>query len=207
MKFINIALIILILPYNLFAIDRPEGQPKQFESIVQYDTKIDDPFFKLNNWSYPDFIVKINDDRFEDTETGKILKEKDVPRLRHTANCISSNRSNHLLKYCDARLLSDGYIELYFHELSPAYYDNLLIIIKGNKYTSQYWTQHLIYRKSDSYIWTTKKQNLILDKIKYNANDIIKGKIEFECLEENINPKNKENHTISISGVFKTSIK
>lgn len=163
----------------------------------------------IDEWSYPDFIIKIDDDRFEDTKTGEILKEKDVPRLKHTARCITSSTDDHLIKYCDAKLLSDGSIELYFYEFSPAYYDNLLINIKRNKITSQYWTAHIAVRIGEvgKFIWTTKKQNLVLDKTKYNKNDIIKGKIEFECLENNNNPEYKESRTISISGVFKTIIK
>ena len=210
MKLTTVTLLTLIFSYNLFSIDIPEGQPRQIESNVQYNPELHDPFFESNKWSYPDFVAKINDDRFEDGLTGKILKEKDVPRLKHTANCISSSRGDHLIKYCNARLLADGSIELYFHEDSPAYYDNLSITIKDNKFTSQYWIAHIAIKVGEpsELIWTTKKQNLILDKANYSKNDIIKGKIEFECLEKYNDPKYEgKSIKISISGVFKTTIK
>jgi hypothetical protein len=210
MKITIVATIILIFSHTLLSVDIPEGQPKQIESIVQYDPSLDDPFFKTDQWSYSDFVIKTDNDRFEDGETGKILREKDVPRFKHTAKCISSCRGDHLIKYCDAKLLPDGSIELFFHEDSPAYYDKLLIVIKSNKFTSQYWTVHIAMSvgEVDEPIWITKNQTLLLDKAKYNKGDIIKGKFEFECFENNINPKyNEKSITITVSGVFKTIIK
>jgi hypothetical protein len=58
-------------------------------------------------------------------------------------------------------------------------------------------------------IWTTKHQKLTLDREKYHTGDVIKGKIEFECIEEPTHPnylKERGWHltTIKLHGVFRT---
>jgi hypothetical protein len=60
-------------------------------------------------------------------------------------------------------------------------------------------------------IWTTKHQRLTLDSEKYHKGDLIKGKIEFECVEEPTDPEHIERagryvKTIKLYGVFKTIV-
>ena len=58
-------------------------------------------------------------------------------------------------------------------------------------------------------VWTTTKQKLILNKEEYKRGDIIKGKIEFECVQEVTNPKYSGCNpgTIKIAGVFKPKLR
>lgn len=60
-------------------------------------------------------------------------------------------------------------------------------------------------------VWTTKRQELTLDKTEYRKGDVIKGRIDFECLQEATRPGFIERHgkwllTIKIYGVFKTIV-
>lgn len=149
-------------------------------------------------------MIPAQDGYFENTETGETVKEKDVPRIKHTAKCVSTDRGEHAIRYCDAKLNADHSITLYFHEFSTAYDDNLAVTISGSQFRSQFWTAHLIRREADLYVWTTTKQTLILDKKEYRPGDMLKGRIEFKCVEKNLNPKHKENDVITVRGVFKT---
>lgn len=56
--------------------------------------------------------------------------------------------------------------------------------------------------------WTTKRQKMTLDKKGYRKGDTIKGKIDFECLDELIDPKypNRPPRTIQVYGVFKAMV-
>jgi hypothetical protein len=60
-------------------------------------------------------------------------------------------------------------------------------------------------------LWRDSSQKLTLDKKVYPKGDVIKGRIEFECLEEPTNPKYIEGWgrhltTIKVYGVFKAIV-
>ncbi len=75
----------------------------------------------------------------------------------------------------------------------------------------QFWNLYQIPRLADM-VWTTKRQELTLDKEVYGKGDVIKGRIDFECVQEATNPKYVEKWgrtptTIKVYGVFKTILK
>jgi hypothetical protein len=59
--------------------------------------------------------------------------------------------------------------------------------------------------------WTTTRQELILDKKIYHKGEVIKGRIDYECIEEPINVNHIEKRdsnpiTYKIYGAFKTVV-
>ncbi|AFM26882.1 hypothetical protein [Desulfomonile tiedjei] len=180
----------------------PSGQPEQMVSRIDYDPKLTDPFFKVNEWSYPDYDL-------EGTPLHK--RPKNPPRLRHTAKCFSTSLGQeHRVRFCEAKLL-DGVIDLFIHEDNPAFFDQLTIRIRNGMFTCQYWTGYKAPGKGD-WIWTTKRQELTLDKKVYEKGDLIKGRIDFECAEKPTNPKYIWKYgdylaTIKVYGVFRTIVK
>jgi hypothetical protein len=200
------------LEYGVGTWEVPSGQPTQMQSQVDYDRKLTDPFFKSNKWSYPWYIIKHPDGHFEDTRSDKRPK-KEPPRLKHTANCFSTAYGGaHLLRFCEAKLLDPNMIDLLIHESNPAYIDAVRVEIRNEMFSCQYWAMYKVgFKRRPGTIWTTTRQELTLDKKIYRKGDVIKGKIELECVEEPTNPEyiekwGKNPKTIKVYGVFKTIV-
>ncbi len=183
----------------------PRGQPAQMWSRVDYDPKLNDPFFKANQWRHPDYDSK-----------GTPLDEgrKEQPRFKQTAKCYSSVSGGwkHLVEFCEGRLLDVNTTELLIHHSGPGYDDALRVRIRNGMFTCQYWT--LFRRRAASLlttVWMTKRQELTLDKKVYRKGDVIKGRIDFECVHW-MSPPNVLRHstgkpsTIKLYGVFKTIV-
>jgi len=198
------------LEYGVGSWEVPLGQPTQMQSQVDYDPKLIDPFFKSNKWSYPWYIIKHPNGNFEDTSIGKSSK-KEPPRLKHTANCFSdAYGAKHLLRFCEARLLDPNMIDLLIHENNASHFDALKIQIRNETFSCQYWALYPAgTREEPGTIWMTKQQKLTLDKKTYRKGDVIKGKIDLECVAEPTNSEYIEKwgrnpKTIRVHGVFKT---
>jgi hypothetical protein len=176
----------------------PPEQPAQIWSKVRYDPKLTDPFFQSNEWSY--------------WHGGRGLPEEgqDRRRYRHTARCFSNTRGEeHLVRFCKAKSLDGNMIDLLIHEMNPAFIDRLWVQIRSGMFKCQFWTVYVDARKD--LIWTTKRQKLTLDKKAYRKGDVIKGRIEFECVQEVGSPKSVDKYgrpsaTIKVFGVFKTIV-
>ncbi len=133
--------------------------------------------------------------------------------MKHTANCFSdAYRVEHLLRFCEARLLDSNMIDLLIHESSASHFDALKLQIRNETFSCQYWA---LYQGGTSEepgtIWMTKQQKLTLEKKTYRKGDVIKGKIDLECVEEATNHEYIEKwgrnpKTIKIRGVFKTTV-
>jgi hypothetical protein len=198
------------LKYGIGSWEAPSGQPTQMWSKVDYDPKLTDPFFESNEWSYPWWIIKHRDGQFESTRSEDESSVKDPPRVKHTAKCFSTSFGTvHLIKFCEARLLDANAIDLLIHEKNPAFRDALRVQVRNGMFTCQYWTFYAA--GPTDLIWTTKRQKLTLDRKMYRRGDVIKGKIDFECVQEITDPEHVEKYgkgttTISVSGVFKTIV-
>jgi len=114
----------------------PPGQPEQMWSKVDYDPKLSDPFFKSNEWSY-------QGGGLERPDPG-MLPEGEKPRkLRHTARCFSTSLGiEHLVRFCEARLLDVNMIDLLIHDDDPAFIDALRVQIRNGMFTCQYSTAY-----------------------------------------------------------------
>jgi hypothetical protein len=155
----------------------PSGQPPQMWSKADYDPKLTDPFFKSREWNNPD-----------------------------TANCFSTSfGSKHLVQFCEAKSLGKNRMDLFIHHSSPGYDDRLKIRVKNGMFTCQFWT---LYRAGPhkGLTWTTKRQKLTLDKKVYRKGDVIKGRIDFECLDEFTGYPDRPPRMIVVYGVFKTIV-
>jgi len=181
------------------------GQPEQMWSQVDYDPKLTDPFFESNEGSYQDYDLK-------GTPLGK--RPKQPSQLKHTAKCFTTalgyGRYKDLVRFCEARLLDVDMMDLFIHESNPAYDDSLGVRIRNGMFTCQFSTSYK-YRRGHL-MWTTKRQKLTLDKKAYRKGDVIKGRIDFECVEEEITDlkgvakSDRNPTTIMVNGVFKTVI-
>jgi hypothetical protein len=127
---------------------------------------------------------------------------------RYTAKCFSSFNEPEI-NFCDAKLLADDTTELFIH--GDAH--NLRIIVQNGVFQSQYWYYYIEHTPGDELLtWTTKDQDLTLDKKVYRKGDVIKGRIYFACAEGHNDPKRAEAYSkkpsiTRITGVFKTVVK
>ncbi len=184
----------------------PSGLRPQMWSKVDYDPTLTDPFFESDTRSYPHWIHKHPDGSTNRIDNNSL---KEPPRLKHTAKCFSTSFGvRHLVKSCEARLLEADMIDLLITHHSPAFDDALRVRIRNGKFTCQYWN----IRAVGVCTWTTKRQNLTLDKQVYRNGDMIKGRIDFECVGEFVDPYNlnrfgRNPRIIEVYGVFKTILK
>jgi len=205
----------LLLLGNGFGVEwpvPPRGQSSHWFR-VDYDPALTDPFFKSNEWSYPWYIIKHPDGHFEDTSTG-IRPEKEPLHLKHTARCYSNSHGGgewHVISFCEARLL-DNNIDLFIHDDDPSFLDNLIVRISNGMFACEFSTAYKILSRREPVIvaWTTR-QKLTLDKKVYQKGDVIKGRIDFEQIEELTDQNCVQKYvgdptTIKVFGVFKTIV-
>jgi len=96
-------------------------------------------------------------------------------------------------------------IEFLIHDSGAAFSDFLLVRISDGKFTCQYWNH------DGDFTRTTTRQELTLDKRVYRKGDVIKGRIDFECVSKVYDPKDLERPghyplNCSVFGVFKTIV-
>lgn len=163
------------------------GQPKQMWSHVGYDQKLLDTFFKSHSWGYP-------------------------ARPEDTARCYSTGgEEKHVVELCEARLIDANTLDLLIYHTCPSFFDKLLVRMRTGMFTCQYSAAYKAPGRNKGLIWTTKRQELTLDKKLYRKGDVIKGKIDFECVEESTDPASIEKWekyptNITMYGVFKTIV-
>ncbi|MFH0821188.1 MAG: hypothetical protein V2B18_00425 [Pseudomonadota bacterium] len=180
--------------------DQPLPQSAQTWSKVDYDPKLTDPFFNLNEWSDP-------------MAQAWPKGTKPSPQ-KHTAKCFSDSFGcKHRVNFCEATLLDVNTICLFIHQRDGAFHDELSIQIENGWFRSRYSTTYLVSTRPHSHLmWTTKRQTLTLDRKRYYKGDVIKGRLEFECLQEATHPKYIEKwgrhlRTIEVYGVFRSIVK
>jgi hypothetical protein len=178
----------------------PPGQPAQMWSKFDYDPKLWDTFFESDVMGYPD--------RGHITTRGKKRKGEDSSLSEHTARCFSNSLgTKHLVEFCEARLVDANTIDLLIHHTSPGFHDRLRVQVRNGMFTCQFWNLYQIPGRADM-VWTTKRQALTLDKELYRKGDVLKGRIDLECVMEATNPefiekKGRRTRTVKVYGVFK----
>jgi hypothetical protein len=187
----------------------PQGQPVQIKSQVTYDPKLADPFFESEKWSNGNLVAENAHGRILYTREECSSDQKGPRCLKNTARFISSQNFEHTIDFCHAKLLHGDTIELFIHDDDSPIPDYLRIVVQKGVFSSQYWTYYKAGRGLER--WTSTRQKLTLDKRVYRNGDVIKGRIDFECLEEPTNPKYVEKwgrnpKTIKVYGVFKTTV-
>jgi hypothetical protein len=160
----------------------------------------------------PWWISEKADGHFESLRSEDERPVKNPPRLKHTAKCLSTSfGEEHLVTFCEARLLEANMIDLLIHDNNPSFTDALRVQIRNGMFTCQYWTRYRAVRRHEALIWTTTRQKLTLDKKVYRKGDVIQGRIEFECEEEETFPEyvkkwGRHPVPITVNGVFKTVV-
>jgi hypothetical protein len=217
------ALVLLLRGHGFGAEDRydvrrvPPLQPEQMRSQVNYDPKLADPFFQSEKWTYAHLEAEDVNGRTVYTRAQNPRGTSIFPRLKNTARLVGSHEGEHTIDFCHARLLDGDTIELFSHDEHSPFNDYLKIVVRNGVYWSQYWTYYKVARMygtdltTGDLIWTTKRQELTLDKQLYRKGDVIKGRIVFECIQEATHPKwiedeGRNPRTIKVYGVFKTIV-
>ncbi|MEW6533374.1 MAG: hypothetical protein AB1473_21255 [Thermodesulfobacteriota bacterium] len=184
----------------------PPGQPTQMWSQVDYDPKkLWDTWFDSDAWGYPY-------DR-QAAASGKTSEGEDPSLLGDTAMCFSTGWGvKHVVDFCEARLVDVNTIDLFIHNDGPGFLDRLRIQVKSGMFSCQYWTFYKLPGGKADLTWTTKRQELTLDNKVHRKGDVIKGRIDFECVEQATNPEyvakwpTRHPLTIKVWGVFKTVV-
>jgi hypothetical protein len=180
----------------------PSGQPAQMWSKINYDPKLWDTFFESDALGYPD------------GGRGSSRSEK-------AAMCFSNSLGvKHLVESCEAKLVDENTIDFLIYDTGPGFHDVLRVWVKKGMFTCQYWSYYQVPGRL--LIWTTKRQELTLDQEVYRKGDVIKGRIDFECVQDVKDPNVMEKQggwikdgwikgywlrTIKVYGVFKTILK
>jgi hypothetical protein len=182
-------------------------RPRQMVSAVEYDRDIFDPFFDQEESSPPWWIIERDDGSFEDT-TGEITEREDIPRMRHTADCRTRHQFPRVIRFAEARRVADG-LEIRVHDETASTFDDLTVLAHKGRFSAQYKTRYPADPPDIGLIWTTTKQRLVLDKKSYRPGDVIRGRIEFECLQEIVDPRygDRAPRKIRIEGPFKPILK
>ncbi len=204
--------------------DYSNKQPNlQLRSKVHHNPNLNDSFFHSAEYGIRyysgtrlggGYIIPEDSLDWAIEQSGQVKEENYYPSLRHTARCFSNSRcsSVHEVRFCKARLREPGFIDIIVLEDNPADDDNLFISVKNGTFMCRYWT---VYKRRSKInperIWTTMRQSLTLNKQKFRKGDEIKGRINFECVEEPSNPAyikkhGKYHYTIKVVGVFKTMV-
>jgi hypothetical protein len=164
--------------------DLRRGPHDQIWSRINYDPKLSDPFFESNGLLYSDGY-----DPYKTEVPGK-----GPNREKHTAECFSNALGGRsLIKFCDARFIGPHRIDLLIHVQGGFEYVGLRIWIRDGKFKSAYWGDSSRGR-------LTTRQKLTLDKKTYQKGDVIKGRIDFECI------RGQGPDVINIYGFFKTIV-
>lgn len=188
--------------------DCPPGKPVQMRFEVNYDPKLSDPFFETEEWTIGEWGEEHVNGRIVYTRRQCLSGEKESDCLKNTARCFSSFDQDHTIDFCHARLLDRDTIELLFYDEDSLIEEYLRIVIQGRVFWSQYcFPGGAVHR-----IWTTKQQDLTLDKQVYRKGGVIKGRIDFESLGEDTVPPlaararryGRNAYTVTVKGVFKT---
>lgn len=186
----------------------PQKLRPQMWSGVETDPKLTADFFESPRWSYPRGIEKNRDGTLRSTRSKDPVQNP--PRLTHTAELFCSSWGAgfvRTLDFCEARLLDEHTIQLFVDNTRGAYSDSLRILIRDGRFMCQYWQVYNFW----GYGWATKRQRLILDKESYRKGDVIKGRIDLECLDVDIRGTweySEENVPlpVRIFGFFKTTV-
>ncbi|MFZ5554263.1 MAG: hypothetical protein ACOZCO_14185 [Bacteroidota bacterium] len=182
-------------------------QPVQKISKVKYDVSLRDTFFEKEYYSLQWFMLQNEDGSYSSALADSLGNPViDTAKMVHTANCVSQQGYEHIIRYCDAWYKGDTLL-LFLNDMTASTYDNLLVKVINGKFSCQYWTAYPSLQRSQKLTWTTTSQKLELDREKYKAGDKLKGKIYVMIKEEQLQHSGKkETCIILIEGAIKTNL-
>jgi len=160
----------------------------------------------VEKWAYPWHIIKIKDGRFEDSESGEIIKGK-VARLYFTANCQTDVQGGYSIRYCYASKNKDT-IRLNFADGLPAYASEFNIYIEKDRFSFE---PKIIYPQltpNEKLIYKPISSKLILDHNNYKTIKVITGYVNavFEEITYSSN-KTQTAKKYYFRGYFKAPVK
>jgi hypothetical protein len=169
-------------------------------STIDYDPNLKDPFFKPNESS--DALVC-------DDGVGTY-------GVNHKVECCCNSKEGldetRLHRFCEARVIDGHNIALRFYDPDRGHERGtcLMVWMRKGRFTMDYQGSN-VYGKSIrlQVRWIPQKQKLTLDKRAYRKGEVIKGRIEFECLKRMRwrGLKQEKTRTFKIFRVFKAILR
>jgi hypothetical protein len=165
---------------------------------VTYDHTLSADFFNQDQHSLPWNIVEHDDGSLEDTLGGST---KNIPRLRHTADCTSSYLGDHSIRFAEAWIEADGVGGIYVHDFTASTNDHLLIIVKNRRFSVHYWTHHIISNENPT--WRVLSASIVLDGPLVTVGQTLRGFIDVQLVGTSPNGGHRTNR---IRGYIKPQV-
>lgn len=149
---------------------------------VKINKSLEIPEVRDDDWSYPWYIIKYNDDQFENT-TGEMIDKEDTVRMIHNSSCysLSDNDTLSRLKFCKAVLEGEELKLKIFDESASNFEDLLITIYNGDRFRSRYKIAYVF--PYDSISIKIKNEELIINKEAYSKGDKLIGELDIEFIE------------------------
>jgi len=177
------------------------GKSQDNWNYLKIDSLISDTLFSKNDFVLNPFMIE--------DENGSIssgLPKIDTNKYLIESNCIVDSNEFHKIRFVECERNKDTII-ITIQEENPAYYDEIIIRIKDEKFKSEYKTAYKVYFPGQEYQWINRKQELILNSNDLDKISLINGWIDLEFLEIFELPKQKvKEKSIKINGYFKCNI-
>ena len=167
-------------------------------TAVVIDAGLDSDFFRSTKASYPWHIIEHEDGHLEDTIAGGPANRKNVHKIEHTANCLSTHQGEHLMSFCDATQNGRG-IDLVITGGMPAYASMLTVKIDEKKQiTCSFDASYPMTIPGECIQWriTKKAFRMKSEEIKANARLFGWLTVEFEEITTLNGQTTRKNHKI-----------
>ena len=172
-------------------------------ALAIVDPKLETPFFRKTETSFPWYMVEGEDDSgdrsLENTLSG-VIHSDDLVRIEKTANCISTHQGEHAMEFSNAVAGKDG-VELTIFGSLPAYDSSLVVHIAP---TLRF---DVVFRARSPaptgvLSWKIKKKELRLQSAKMKPGYRLRGWISVE-FEESEYPKDAPSEVYKMKGPYK----
>lgn len=176
---------------------------KSFVSHLTIERSFIDTLSFVTKWNYPWYIVVNDKGQFENI-LGDAINGSDTIHLYHTAHCKTNHQGDHVINYCNAKIVEDT-IKLIFQPKLPSYGGSLSVSIKDDMFWCDFSANFPL--TTDKKLWTVDSQKLVVDKEVYNVGDVIKGYIELNLTETSLVQNNDQKSVgFYFRGFFKTTL-
>ena len=172
------------------------------EGKITIDNNLHSEFFDSHETSYPWYILKNDDGKFE-SAMGLAITEEDKVPVEHTSNCVSTHRGNHKMDFCHAKLGSDN-LQLEVYGGLPAYASSLMIQIKDSKFSCFFRATYPFPVKDLK--WKILSKELIIKNKNFKKGERLYARISVEFEETSIYQGKKIKGVYKIEGYVKPII-
>jgi hypothetical protein len=175
------------------------------KSKFTVDDSMKDTFAFTRQWAYSWTILK--DDNGLYSATGEKITPADTVHLFFTAQCESGVQGGYRVRYCYSSKKGNA-IKLNFSDGAPAYASEYYVYIRGDSFYFKPSLNYPFSTKGEKMVYPIEKQQLTLNKKRYNLGDTIIGYIDCQFVEVWTVPGGKTRRTkLYFKGYFCTPFK